>query len=128
MEIETIKERLSSMGYECVDTDTFALQYTISDVEQYIKHFCNISEVPACLEMAWIDMVCGKFLMTKKSMGQLTAIQFEPLLRSIRDGDTTVEYNNSYDSDMETFFKNLMDKLINGHNLELLAHRKIRWW
>lgn len=127
MEVETIKERLSSMGYECEDVDTFALKYTISDVEQYIKHFCNISEVPDCLEFAWIDMVCGKFLKTKKSMGQLTAIQFEPLLRSIRDGDTTVEYNNSYMSDPETFFNNLVDSLINGHNLELFAHRKLRW-
>lgn len=127
MEVETIKERLSSMGYECVDADTFAIQYTIGDVEQYIKHFCNISEVPACLEYVWIDMVCGKFLQTKKSMGQLTSIQFEPLLRSIRDGDTTVEYNNSYMSDPETFFNTLMEKLINGHNVELIAHRRLRW-
>lgn len=127
MEVETIKERLTSMGYECTDADTFAIQYTLSDVEQYIKHFCNISEVPACLEFAWIDMVCGKFLQTKKSMGQLTALQFEPLLRSIRDGDTTVEYNNSYMSDPETFFNNLMEKLIHGHDVELIAHRKLRW-
>lgn len=127
MDVETVKEQLSAMGYECVEGDDFAIKYTISDVEQYIKHFCNISEVPACLEHAWINMVCGKFLRTKKSMGQLTAIQFEPLLRSIRDGDTTVEYNNSYMSDPETFFNNLMDSLINGHNVELLAHRKLRW-
>ena len=127
METETIKERLQSMGYECVESDDFAIQYTIRDVEQYILHFCNISEVPACLESAWIDIVCGKFLNTKKSMGQLSSIHFEPLLRSIRDGDTTVEYNNSYMSDPETFFTNFVNQLINGHNGELLSHRRIKW-
>lgn len=127
MELETIKERLSSMGYECVEGDDFAIQYTIREVEQYIKHFCNIGTIPECLEYVWIDMVTGKFLQTKKAMGKLTAIQFQPLLSSIRDGDTTVEYNNSYTSDPEQVFQTVLDKLINGHNVELLTHRRIRW-
>lgn len=127
MEVETIKERLTSMGYEFCENDDFAIQYSVNEVEQYIKHFCNISEVPACLEYVWIDMVVGKFLQTKKAMGKLTAIQFQPLLSSIRDGDTTVEYNSSYTSDPELLFQSVLDKLINGHNLELIAHRRIKW-
>ncbi len=127
MDIETIKEQLTAMGYECVEGDDFAIQFCIQEVEQYIKHFCNISEVPACLEHVWIDIATGRFLNTKKAMGKLTAIQFQPLLTSIRDGDTTVEYNNSYNSDPEQLFLNMLDKMINGHNLELLAHRRIKW-
>lgn len=127
MDIETIKERLTSMGYECVEEDDFAIQYCIQEVEQYIKHFCNISEVPPCLEYVWIEIATGRFLNTKKAMGKLTALQFQPLLTSIRDGDTTVEFNNSYNSDPEQQFIALLDKMINGHNLELLAHRKLLW-
>lgn len=127
MEVETIKERLSSMGYECVDGDEFAIRFAMGNAEQYIKHFCNISEIPACLEYAWIDRVCGEFLSAKKSMGQLTSVQFEPLLSSIRDGDTTVEFNNSYENDPEAVFSRFVDKLLNSHNAELLAHRRLRW-
>lgn len=127
MDIETIKERLTSMGYECVEEDDFAIQYCIQEVEQYIKHFCNIYEVPPCLEYVWIEIATGRFLNTKKAMGKLTALQFQPLLTSIRDGDTTVEFNNSYNSDPEQQFITLLDQMINGHNLELLAHRKLLW-
>lgn len=127
METETIKERLASFGYECVDSDDFVIRYMIGKVEQEIKHFCNIAEVPACLEYVWIDKVCGEFLNSKKSMGQLTSIKFEPLMSSIRDGDTTVEFNNSYESDPEAFFKTFVTKLIDGHNEELIAHRRLHW-
>lgn len=127
METETITERLSSLGYECVDGDYFAIQYMIGKVEQEIKHFCNIVEVPACLEYVWVDKVCGEFLNSKKSMGQLTSIKLEPIMSSIRDGDTTVEFNNSYESDPDALFKIFVNKLIDGHTDELLAHRKIKW-
>jgi hypothetical protein len=127
MVTEAIKDRLSSFGYECADGDYFAIQYMIGKVEQEIKHFCNIVEVPACLEYVWVDKVCGEFLNSKKSMGQLTSIKLEPIMSSIRDGDTTVEFNNSYESDPDALFKIFVNKLIDGHTDELLAHRKIKW-
>lgn len=127
MEVETIKERLTSFGYECVDGDDFVIQYIISKVEQEIKHFCNFSEIPACLEYVWIDKVCGEFLNSKKSMGQLTSIKLEPIMSSVRDGDTTVEFNNSFESDPEAFFKLFVNKLVDGHTAELLAHRRLNW-
>lgn len=127
MEVETIKERLKSLGYECVDGDDFALNFLIQKVEQYIKHFCNITEVPACLEHVWVDKVVGEFLQTKRATGQLTSLQFEQLVKSIRDGDTTVEYNNSYTNDPETLFQTLIAKLTNDQYDQLIAHRRLKW-
>jgi len=123
--IETIKTRLASLGYVCVEPDDFALQFVIGKVEQHIKHFCNIIEVPACLEAVQVDMVCGEFLMQKKTMGQLTSIQIEGVVKRLTEGDTTVEYNTS--TDREATFNAYLDKLIHGHQSDLLAHRKLRW-
>lgn len=123
--IETIKERLVSLGYECAESDDFALKFTIEKAEQYIKHFCNISEVPACLEHVLVDMVCGDFLIQKKTMGQLTSIQIEPIVKRLTEGDTTVEYAAT--TDREATFNAYLDKMVHGHTDDLIAHRKLRW-
>lgn len=123
--IENVKQRLKSLGYECVESDDFALDFVIKKAEQHIKHFCNISSVPDCLEYAMIDMVCGDFLMQKKTMGQLTSIQIEGIVKRLTEGDTTVEYNVT--TDREATFNAYLDKMVTGHKADLLAHRKLRW-
>ncbi len=123
--IETVKERLLTLGYTCTEEDTFALQFCIDKVNQHIKHFCNISEVPACLETVQVDMVCGEFLLAKKTMGQLTSVLIEPIVKRLTEGDTTVEYNAT--TDREATFNAYLDKMIHGHQSDLIAHRKLRW-
>lgn len=123
--VDIIKQRLASLGYECTEPDAFALQFCMAKVEQHIKHVCNIREVPACLEAVQVDMVCGEFLLSKKTMGQLTNIQVEAVVKRLTEGDTTVEYNTT--TDREAMFNAYLDKMIHGHNADLMAHRKLRW-
>lgn len=123
--LEKIKERLASLGYECVESDDFALDFVIKKTEQHIKHFCNIITIPDCLEWVMIDMVCGDFLLTKKNMGQLTSMQVEGVVKKIQDGDTTVEYNAT--TDREATFCALLEKMAHGHTDDLLRHRKLVW-
>lgn len=123
--IENVKERLKSLGYETVESDDFGLQFAVQKAEQYIKHFCNINEVPDCLMYVLIDMVCGEFLLTKKSMGQLTSIQIEGVVKRLTEGDTTVEFNAT--TDREATFCAYLDKMAHGHDSDLIAHRKLRW-
>ena len=125
MDLEKIKLRLKSLGYEVVEGDDFALTFAMGKVEQHIKHFCNINEVPECLEYVFIDMCCGEFLQTKQGSGQLTESQIEPIIKKIQDGDTTVEYSSTVDS--LVMFNQLVDKLINGYMKDLLRHRKLVW-
>ena len=125
MELEKIKLRLKSLGYEPTEADDFALDFVMKKTEQHIKHFCNINVVPDCLEYVFIDMVCGEFLQTKKSMGQLTSLQIEPVVKKIQDGDTTVEYASTVDAD--AMFNKLTEKLINSHEADLIRHRKLVW-
>lgn len=123
--IEKVKQRLTSLGYECVESDDFALEFVIKKAEQHIKHFCNISTVPDCLEWVMIDMVCGDFLLTKNSTGQLTSVQIAAVVKKLTEGDTTVEYNAT--TDREATFNAFLDKMVNGHTSDLIAHRKLRW-
>lgn len=125
MDLEKIKLRLKSLGYEVVEGDEFALTFIMNKVEQHIKHFCNIDEVPECLEYVFIDMCCGELLQSKQATGQLTESQIEPIIKKIQDGDTTVEYSSTVDS--LVMFNQLVDKLINGYMEDLLRHRKLVW-
>lgn len=125
MELEKVKLRLKSLGYEVVEGDEIALGFCADKSEQHIKHFCNIDIIPDCLEYVFIDMTCGEFLQSKKSTGQLTALQIEPIVKRIQDGDTTVEFASTVDS--EAIFNAFVNKLINGYEADLLAHRCIVW-
>lgn len=123
--IEQVKERLKSLGYEVVDGDDFGLQFAVQKAEAYIKHFCNISTIPECLSHVLIDIAAGDFLLTKKSIGRLSSMQIEPIVKKIQDGDTTVEYAATIDR--EATFNAFLDKMVQGHDSELIAHRKLRW-
>ena len=125
MDLEKIKLRLKSLGYETTVEDEFALNFVMDSVEQYIKHFCNIKEIPDCLECVFVDMCCGRFLKDKKSTGQLSTIEFDEVVKQIIDGDTTVSFQAGTDN--ETIFNSYIDKLINGYTDSLLAHRKLLW-
>ena len=129
MDANTILEQLKTYGYTTPEgaDDTALITFIIAEVKQYIKHYCNVCEVPECLEYVIIDMACGKFLQLKKNTGQLTQIQLGGVLKAVRDGDTQVEYNVSYQVEPEAQFITFIDKLINGHESELIRHRRLCW-
>lgn len=120
--IDEVKNRLNSLGYSTDDNDTFALKFLIGKVENHIKHFCNIREIPECLNYVVIDMTIGEFLQEKRANGQL---DIEPIVKKIQDGDTTVEYASGVDS--ESIFNAYVNKLLNGYEGDLIAHRCIVW-
>ena len=123
--IDQVTERLHSLGYEVVDGDVYGIHYAIKSAEKHIKHFCNISVIPADLEHVLIDRATGDFLLTKNSMGLLKDMQVEPIVKKLTDGDTTVEYNVTVDR--EATFNALLDRMMHEHDSDLIAHRKLRW-
>lgn len=127
MELEEIKTHLKALGYECTEDDDHMLEHLIGQVETYIKHYCNIPTVPQCLNHVWLNRVCGEFLQFKKSTGTLTGIEIEQVIKSVKDGDTTVEYATSTQTDSETLFNTYIKKLTDSHKTDLLRHRKLVW-
>ena len=123
--LDEIKSRLESLGYKIVAGDDVAIVFGLNKVEQHIKHFCNISEIPDCLKYVTVDMVCGEFLQSKKAMGQLSSVQIDQIVKKIQDGDTTVEYATT--TDPEAVFNSYLNKLTTGYTEDLIAHRKLKW-
>lgn len=125
MNMEDVKIRLKSLGYEVTKEDYVALDFVARKVEQHIKHFCNISEVPNCLNYVAVDMVCGEFLLSKKATGQLKDIQVEQIVKSIRDGDSEVAFVSG--DSAETVFNTYLENMMTGGTGNLLAHRRLKW-
>ena len=124
MDIDTVKKRLSMLGYEHNESEDSVLQYLIDKAAQTIKHTCNINNIPECLDYVWCDMVCGEFLGTKLTTGKLTSIQINQLTRKIKEGDAEVEFASGVDPQkrLTLFFENMAT----GGG-QLIKHRRLRW-
>ena len=127
MDIDEVKSRLTQLGYEIQEGDEVALLFCINRVEEYIKNTCYITEIPEGLHYKAIDMVCGEFLGTKLSLGQLEgySVADNRLVKSIAEGDTTVTYQDGV-TDSYTAISEYINGL-KAADAELYSYRKIRW-
>jgi hypothetical protein len=132
---DNVIERLLSLGYTFVTADEWVLQFLISKVTNEIKNECNTAEVPHGLRQIAVDMVCGEFLMMKEtgevSSGGGGSSTVGGEIKTIRSGDTTVEYSvtTSSSGGVQTFttIDSLISWLLNHGRSQFTAHRKMRW-
>ena len=61
-DMETVKERLKSFGYEAKEEDASALAFCVEKVHNTIKNDINCQDVPEGLEYIAVDMAAGEFL------------------------------------------------------------------
>lgn len=126
---EDVVERLNTLGYNLNEGDTVTLQFAINGTEQYIKNFCNITEIPAELYYVAVDMAAGTLLKTKQSIGVhvCDSLDYDNVgLSSIKEGDVTVEFSTGDSNSAISMFNALLDRLCKRDN-ELIAFRKVRW-
>lgn len=126
---EDVVEKLSTLGYNLDDGDIVTLQLAINGTEQYIKNFCNISEIPTELYYVAVDMAAGTLLKTKQSIGidVCGSIDFEnDNIKSITEGDVSITYNSDNNNSTTAKYNALLNKLCNRDS-ELVAFRKLRW-
>lgn len=111
MELETLKALLGITD----DTKDVLLEFTISDVEEMIKNFCNIDEVPEGLFNTGYRMCID--LYRNENLGD----ESNPLgsISSISRGDTTTSFRSN-----ATEFK---DSLLKNYQAQLIKYRKLVW-
>jgi hypothetical protein len=124
--IDDIKNRLKMIGYEWKKEDEIVINLVIDKVESSIKTRCSIDEIPSELKQIIVDRVCGDFLFSLKSTGNLEGFNFEASIKEIKDLDTTVVYAVGSDSS-EKQFDLLIDGLRNCGEREILSFRRLRW-
>ncbi|WP_438349929.1 hypothetical protein ACP8HI_04465 [Paenibacillus sp. FA6] len=90
--LDDVKKRLETFGYVIVDGDAWVLGFIIQKIENHIKSQTNLNEIPIPLHQNAVDMVVGEFLLSKKSVGQLTGWDLDTAVKSIQEGDTNITF------------------------------------
>lgn len=114
--------RLSSLGYNATTEDDWVLDFLIEKVTTKIKTNCNSSDIPTGLTNISIDMVCGEFLLEKKSRNKLTEIDLSTIIKSIQIGDTNTNFTDNTENRFDSLIKNLMH-----NNVNYGLYRGIKW-
>ena len=89
-DVETVKDRLASFGYEVKAGDEFALAFCIEKVRSTIKNEINWQDVPEGLEHVAVDMAAGEFLLSKKTFApaDIAGLDLNYAVKQIQTGDT----------------------------------------
>lgn len=124
MDLDDIKQRLQSLGYTSDTADDWMMGFCKDKVENHIKNSCNVAEVPEGLRHVAVDMACGEFLFGKKQSGQGVGIDFEAVVKSIAEGDTTVTFDTS--ASAEAKYDALISYLMHSE-VDFAAYRCIKW-
>jgi len=126
-DVDTVKERLKSFGYEVKAGDEFALTFCIEKVRSTIKNETNQIDIPAELDYIAVDMVVGEFLLSKKTFApsDLTAFAFDYAVKQIQTGDTNTVFDVS--GTPEQKLNNFINYLLSYGKAEFAAFRRIKW-
>lgn len=127
MLLDDIKNRLKMIGYELKKEDAIVINFVIDKVVNSIKTRCNIEEVPNTLDQIIVDRVCGEFLFAKKGAGKLEDFDFAVTEKSIRIGDTTIDFAVNSNLSPEANFDRLLKTLMTAGESDLVSFRKLRW-
>lgn len=126
--IEASKKKLESFGCKVNDEDIEALEEIKNSTDEYIKSFCGISQIPEGLFYARRDVICGEFLLEKRSTGSLDIknMSIEKEVKSIQEGDVTVVYSDdslNKEKKVDAFIEHLIYRL----GKEILNYRCVKW-
>lgn len=121
--IKAAQAQLQSYG---VTAEEPALSFSAGLIEEKIRSFCNVTEVPEGLFHTAVNMVCGEYLYQMQNLGKLDAETFpvDAAIKSIEEGDVKISFmDNASASDRLTVFI----QTLRGTNQDLMAFRRLRW-
>ena len=125
---EKVIKRLGMLGYTATNDDNDHIDFELDKILNYVKNYCNITEIPEILDPRIIDRVCSEFLFYKKNSGQLSTFDYDAVIKEIKEGDTTLKYAVGQGEDTpESRFDSFVKQLERGFDKWITPHRKLRW-
>lgn len=126
-----MKERaimlLRTFGILLSARDMDLIDLLSDDVEEKIKNFCNVSQVPKGLINSAADNVCGAFIRRKLLTGELEGVNAdEAAVKSYTAGDISVTFEDGINTAAQRFGR-LADKLENSGKDRWVCFRRLRW-
>lgn len=131
VEYQQVVDRLGQFGIAEEQIDTAALQFDMALILRYVVNYCNLdngNEIPEILDLRIIDRICSEYLMKKKNAGLLEGFDYEQAVKTIKEGDTQIQFAIEADGTTpEERFNKLCDWLYKGFDKWVCKYRKIRW-
>ena len=128
VERQNIIDRLKQLGYTVSENEYNQVDFELQKIINYTLNYCNITEIPEIIEPRLIDRVCSDFLYYKKNSGGLEGFNYDAVIKSIKEGDTTITYAVGQGEDtQENRFDAFVKTLERGYDKWITPHRKLRW-
>lgn len=125
---DDVIERLKQLGYVPVDGDNDQIEFELNKTLNYVMNYCNITIIPEILDPRIIDRVCSDFLYYKKNSGSLDGFNYDLVIKSIKEGDTQIQYAVGQGEDTpEHRFDSFVKSLERGFDKWCTPHRRLRW-
>ena len=125
---DDVISRLKQLGYEATEADYEQIDFELQKTINYVLNYCNITSIPEILDPRINDRVCAYFLYYKKNSGSLAGFNYNNVIKSIKEGDTTVTYAVGQGEDTpENRFDSFVKQLERGFDKWITPHRRLRW-
>ena len=126
--VEHVVKRLKMLGYTPTPEDNDMVEFELQRTLNYVLNYCNITEIPELLDLRIIDRVCSYFLYNKKNSGSLEGFDYDVVIKSVKEGDTTLTYAVGQGEDTpENRFDAFVKSLERGFDKWITPHRRLRW-
>lgn len=123
-----VVERLKQLGYVPTVDDNETIDFELEKILNYVKNYCNITTIPDILDPRITERVCSDFLFYKKNSGSLHGFNYDTVIKSIKEGDTTLTYAVGQGEDTpENRFDSFVKHLERGFDKWITPHRRLRW-
>ena len=129
-DVKSVTERLTEIGYEVKESDTFSLTFCVEKVRNTIKNETNCQDVPEGLEHIAIDMAAGEFLLGKKTFApdDLSTIDLSVAVKQIQNGDTNTVFGVGESTlTPEQRLDNFINYILSYGKDEFASFRRLRW-
>lgn len=126
--LEDVVNRLKQLGYTATEADYEQIEYELNMVLNYVMNYCNRTDIPEILDPRIIDRTCAYFLYYKKNSGSLEGFNYEAVIKSIKEGDTTLTYAVGQGEDTpENRFDAFVKYMERGFDKWITPYRRLRW-
>lgn len=124
-----IIDRLDQLGYTASESDYAQIDFELTKIINYvINNFTRTPDIPEILYPRIVDRVCSDFLYYKKNSGSLKGFNYDVVIKSIKEGDTTIQYAVGQGEDTpENRFDAFIKQLERGFDKWCTPHRRLQW-
>jgi len=98
----------------------------IAEIDQRIKHYCNISHVPNDLLYVWASMVIDAVRVDLPNVDEIDDT-VGGQAGSVKVGDTSVSGGGGSGGGLTNTSKAIIDQVVFDYRIDLNHYRKLRW-